>query len=55
MFHHLTLAVRDRMIKELQEYWQDHPDTRLSSKHTGEICVRGASSVRDGSQNRWGK
>lgn len=25
MFHHLTLAVRDRMIKELQEYWQDHP------------------------------
>ena len=25
MFQHLTLAVRDRMIKELQEYWQDHP------------------------------
>lgn len=25
MFHHLTLAVRDRMIKELQQYWQDHP------------------------------
>jgi hypothetical protein len=25
MFHHLTLAVRDRMIKELREYWAGHP------------------------------
>lgn len=25
MFHNLTMAVRDRMIKELREYWQDHP------------------------------
>jgi hypothetical protein len=25
MFHHLTMAVRERMIKELREYWQDHP------------------------------
>jgi len=25
MFHHLTMAVRDRMIKELRDYWADHP------------------------------
>lgn len=25
MFHHLTLAVRDRVIKELRDYWKDHP------------------------------
>jgi hypothetical protein len=25
MFHHLTLAVRDRIIKEFREYWADHP------------------------------
>jgi hypothetical protein len=33
MFHHLTLAVRDRMIKELQEYWQDHPRYETLSKN----------------------
>jgi len=25
MFQHLTLAVRDRVIKELRDYWSDHP------------------------------
>lgn len=25
MFHHLTLAVRDRVIKELRSFWNDHP------------------------------
>lgn len=25
MFHHLTLAVRDRIIKEFREHWADHP------------------------------
>lgn len=25
MFHNLTLAVRDRMIRELKDYWADHP------------------------------
>tara|TARA_B100000073_G_C23698795_1_gene559445 strand:+ start:299 stop:1411 length:1113 start_codon:yes stop_codon:yes gene_type:complete len=25
MFQHLTLAVRDRVIKELRDFWSDHP------------------------------
>jgi len=25
MYHHLSLAVRDRIIKELRTYWSDHP------------------------------
>ena len=25
MFHHLTLAVRDRVIRELRDYWSSHP------------------------------
>lgn len=25
MFHHLTLAVRDRVIRELRDFWSDHP------------------------------
>jgi len=25
MFHHLTLAVRDRVIRELRDYWSNHP------------------------------
>ena len=33
MFHHLTMAVRDRMIKELKEYWQDHPRYENLSKN----------------------
>ena len=33
MFHHLTMAVRDRMIKELREYWQDHPRYETLSRN----------------------
>ena len=25
MFHHLTLAVRDRVVRELRDFWSDHP------------------------------
>jgi hypothetical protein len=25
MFHHLTLAVRDRVIRELRDFWSNHP------------------------------
>ena len=25
VFHHLTLAVRDRVIRELRDFWSDHP------------------------------
>jgi hypothetical protein len=33
MFHHLTMAVRDRMIKELKTYWQDHPRYETLAKN----------------------